>query len=107
MKSERLLYALEDINDEYIEQAAPKHKKKANKTWLKVCAVAACVAVTVAACIGFFGNDKQPPVELPVLTLGNIFEGGMSMQAYFAYSADELISSNPWSEDQLADDLSN
>ena len=105
MKSERLLYALEDINDEYIEQAAPGHKKKANKIWLKVCAVAACVAVTVAACIGFFGNDKQPPAQLPVLTLGNIFEGGMSMQAYFAYSADELISSNPWTVEKTPESL--
>ncbi|MBQ3498517.1 MAG: hypothetical protein IJA87_05245 [Clostridia bacterium] len=106
MKSERLLYALEDINDEYIEQAAPKHKKKANKIWIKVCAVAACVAVTVAAGLGlFFDKEKHPPVELPVLTLGNIFEGGMSMEAHWAYSADELISSNPWTEEKTPESL--
>lgn len=106
MKSERLLYALEDINDEYIEQAAPGHKKKANKIWLKVCAVAACVAVTVAAGLGlFFDKEKHPPVELPVLTLGNIFEGGMSMEAHWAYSADELISSNPWTEEKTPESL--
>ncbi len=106
MKSERLLYALEDINDEYIEQAAPKHKKKANKIWLKACAVAACVAVTVTAGLGlFFDKEKHPPVELPVLTLGNIFDGGMSMEAHWAYSADELISSNPWTEEKTPESL--
>jgi len=106
MKSERLLYALEDINDEYIEQAAPKHKKKANKIWLKVCAVAACVAVTVVAGFGlFFDKEKQPSAQLPMLNLGNIFEGGMSMEAYFAYSADELIFNNPWSENNSPESL--
>ncbi len=105
MKSQRLLYAFGDMNDEYIEQAAPKQKKRSNKLWLKVCAVAACVAVCVAAGIGFFGNEKQPPAQLPMLTLGNIFEGGMSMQAYFAYSADELIFSNPYSKDNTPESL--
>lgn len=99
MKSQRLLYALGDINDEYIEQASPKQKK--SKTWLKVCAVAACVAVCVAAGFGFFVNEKK----LPMLTIGNIFEGGMSMEAYFAYSADELVFNNPWSKDNSPESL--
>lgn len=106
MKSQRLLYAFGDIDDKFIEQASPKQKKKINKLWLKVCAVAACVAVCVAAGFGlFFDKEKQPPAELPMLTLGNIFEGGMSMEAYFAYSADELIFSNPYSKDNIPESL--
>lgn len=99
MKSNGLLYALENINDEYIEQAAPKQKKMLNKIWFKVCAVAACIAVMFGAGMALFSNSNHPSAELPMLTLDNIFDGGMSMEAYWAYSADELIINNPWSEE--------
>ncbi|MBR3803252.1 MAG: hypothetical protein IKK37_07415 [Clostridia bacterium] len=93
MKSKRLLFAMEDIKDEFIESAAPKEKKKAPKTVAKICALAACVAVIVTAGVIYRQNTKLPPVSLP-----DIFDGGMSMEAYFAYSADELVINNPWSE---------
>lgn len=95
MKSERLLYSLTDINDKFIEQAVPRQKNIPYKVWLKACAIAACVAVTVAAGLAFFGKNEQPPAQLPMLTLGNIFEGGMSMEAHWAYSEEELINNNP------------
>ena len=105
MKNQRLLYAFEDINDEFITQALPEKKRKVKNIWLKACAVAACVVVIVAAGVGFLSRNEQPLTELPILTPGNIFDGGMSMEAHWAYSADELINSNPWSEDNSPESL--
>ena len=93
MKNKKLLFALDDINDEFIESAAPKGKKKAAKIYMKIGALAACAAVVVTAVAVYMQSTKLPPVSLP-----DIYEGGMSMEAYFAYSADELIINNPWSE---------
>ena len=94
MKSKRLLLAMEDIKDEFIEAAAPKEKKKPTALWVKICAAAACIALIVAVGAGML---YEKPQALPMLELDNIFDGGMSMEAHFAYSADELINSNPWS----------
>ena len=93
MKNKRLLSALDDINDEFIEAAAPKSKKKTAKIYIKIGALAACVALVVAAVAVYMQSTKLPLVSLP-----DVAEGGMSMEAYFAYSADELINNNPWSE---------
>lgn len=93
MKNKRLLYALDDIKDEFIEAAAPEEKKKTAKIYIKIGALAACVALVVAIAAVYMQSTKLPLVPLP-----DIFEGGMSMEAYFAYSVDELINNNPWSE---------
>ena len=94
MKNKRLLSALDDINDEFIEAAAPKEKKKTAKIYIKIGALAACVALVVTAVAFYMQGTKLPLVSLP-----DISEGGMGMEAYFAYSADELINNNPWSEE--------
>ncbi len=94
MKSKRLLFAMEDIKDEFIEAAMPKEKKKSTVPWIKICAVAACVALVVSVGAGMLYQHNE---KLPMLELDNIFDGGMSMEAYFAYSSDELIINNPWS----------
>ncbi len=93
MKNKRLLSALDDIKDEFVEAAAPKGKKKTAKTYIKIGALAACVALVVTAVVIYTQNTKLMRVSLP-----DILEGGMSMEAYFAYSEDELINNNPWSE---------
>ena len=93
MKSKRFLEALEDINSEFIESAAPKSKKKISKIYMRIGALAACVAFVVTAVVLYNQSTKLPLVSLP-----DIAEGGMSMEAYFAYSADELINNNQWSE---------
>ena len=90
MKNKRLLSALDDINDEFIEAAAPKEKKKTAKIYMKIGALAACVALVVTAVAIYTQNTKLMRVSLP-----DIFEGGMSMEAYFAYSADGVAF---WSE---------
>ncbi len=93
MKNKRLLFAFGDINDEFIESAAPKAQKKASKFYMKIGAIAACVAVAVIGVVAYNQSTKLPGISLP-----DIFDGGMSMEAYFAYSADELVNNNPWSE---------
>ena len=102
MKSKRLLFAMEDINHEFIEAAVPKEKKKSTVPWVKICAVAACIALIVAVGAGMF---YEKPQALPMIELDNIFDGGMSMEAHFAYSADELINSNPWTKENTPDEL--
>ncbi len=102
MKSKKLLFAMEDIKDEFIEAAAPKEKKKLLMPWVKICAVAACVALIVAVGAGML---YEKPQALPMLRLDNIFDGGMSMEAHWAYSADELINSNPWSKENTPKEL--
>ena len=94
MKNKMVMFALEDIKDEFIEAAAPKEKKKISKLFAKIGAIAACLAIIVTVFAVY--NQRA---ELPSVSLSDIFDGGMSKEAYFAYSADELINSNPWSEE--------
>ena len=89
MNAEKLLFAITDIDDRFIESAeknSTAHNKKA------LAALAACIAVIVA---GFFVYNSQPNKELPMLSVADFNSGGMGMEAYWAYSIDELINSSP------------
>lgn len=49
MKSQRLLYALGQVDDWYIEDAAPSPRLKHRRKWVRWCAAAACLCLAVAA----------------------------------------------------------
>ncbi|NLD50265.1 MAG: hypothetical protein GX660_24265, partial [Clostridiaceae bacterium] len=57
MKSERLLNMLGQVNDEYIEEAAPSKQTVKNRVWIKGCAIAACVILVLT--IGVSLIDRQ------------------------------------------------
>ena len=51
MKPERLLRALGQVDDQYIEAAAPGAEKKTNRRWSRWAAMAACFCVVIAAAV--------------------------------------------------------
>lgn len=116
MKSERILYALGGINDEYITEAAPAQYAPAqyeakraakNRAWLKWGTLAACAAVVIFAGIRLVPrfipiSDEN---ELQMLTIGENMSGDMGYEGLLAYDVSELINANPWTEDAELDSL--
>ena len=91
MNTEKLLFAITDIDDRFIEAAEnpqKKHSKKRTAAWLSL---AACTVLIVAGIFIY----AQPGKELPMLSISDFNSGGMGMEAYMAYSIDELINSAP------------
>ena len=80
MKNERLFEALEKIDEELIDEAAPGNKppkKKAKTaTWVKWGAMAACALVIVGVGISHYnkygGNPEEPMLEGNIDTTGNM-----------------------------------
>ena len=80
MKNERLFEALEKIDEELIDEAAPGNKppKKKAKTaaWVKWGVMAACALVIVGVGIPYYnkygGNPEEPMLEGNVDTTGNM-----------------------------------
>lgn len=70
MKNEKLLYAIGQIDDDYITDAEPKEKKTNKSIWLKCGAVAACLALALGLGIPLLTGDNGE-IELPSST-GNI-----------------------------------
>jgi hypothetical protein len=70
MKKEKLLYAIGQINEDYITDAEPGKKTSNKPVWLKYVAVAACLALALGLGITLLtsGNGE---IELPLST-GNI-----------------------------------
>lgn len=102
MNAEKLLFAFTDIDDYFIEAAekpTQNHSQKRAAVWASL---AACIAVIV---VGFFVYNNQPDKELPMLSVADFDSSGMGMEAYWAYSIDELINKNPWTPDSTPETL--
>lgn len=102
MNTQKMLFAITNIDDSFIEAAEKSptvHSKKALATWA---ALAACITVFVA---GIFVYNNQPNQDLPMLNIADFNSSGMGMEAYWAYSIDELINSNPWTPDNTPQTL--
>ncbi|MBQ4333560.1 MAG: hypothetical protein IJC33_07270 [Clostridia bacterium] len=92
MKNNRLLHAIGQIDDAYVTEAV---RRKAGKTlWLRVCAVAACVALLVGGGAARYNRYSYP--DLPMLTIPEDTEGAMGREAYLAYSFEEMNFHTPW-----------
>lgn len=98
MKSKRLLNVIGQIDDEFIEEAASEEKKINKPLWLKLSAVAACIALILTVGV-FMLHIGQPSGKLPMLTVGENQEGAMGFEGYFAHNIDELVNNNPWTEE--------
>lgn len=97
MKSFRLLEAMGDIDDKYIEKAWLFRK---TKIWKRVLPIAACMFL-IAGTVLLFYKSAQNPVylpELPKLQLDFETEG-MGFEGLGAYGIDEIVNNNPWNED--------
>lgn len=100
MKSERILNAIGNIDDELIEAAQPpaRGKKRAGLKWA---AAAACLAAALVGGFAFYGRLSVPDTaDLPVLDLTprDIMSFGFGFEGYMAYDISELAGANPWTE---------
>ncbi|MBQ3604449.1 MAG: hypothetical protein IJA02_11465 [Clostridia bacterium] len=102
MNAERLLFAFTDIDDYFIEAAKKSPQNRSKKRAAVWASLAACIAVIV---VGFFVYNNQPDKELPMLSVADFDSSGMGMEAYWAYSIDELINKNPWTPDSTPQTL--
>lgn len=121
MKNHRILNALEQIDEKYIEEAAPNLNSKPQKktiasTWIKWGSVAACATIAVIIgishlaipapiapdSIDFGGCDtEQTPViadNLPMLT-AHFESDGMGFEGLMFYDIAEIGNGNPWTEE--------
>lgn len=71
MKNEKLYEAIGEINENYIREAHQTTKRKSNRAWLQICAMAACFALIVGLGIGGFNFLKGHNGDLPGEILQN------------------------------------
>lgn len=96
MKSERILDALGNIDDELVEAAQPPKKRG----WVKWTAAAACLAAVLLGGFALYSRTAAPDTSnLPVLDItpkdgANAF----GFEGYMAYDISELSDANPWKE---------
>ena len=60
MKSKRLLNAIGEIDDRYINEAAPSEKKQSKSVLIKITAVAAALAIVLSSGAALFQHFKLP-----------------------------------------------
>ena len=128
MKGNRILDNLGQVDEKYIEEAAPvtrQHKKK--NGWVKWGVTAACLAFAVYAGTRLIpleapGDGSEQPssvyesqqaepdepstsagnpnseAELPMLTIAQLTNEGMGFEGYMAHDISELVNGNPWNE---------
>lgn len=102
MKSERILYALTGVRDDFVEQARPGQVKPA-RAWLKYAAAAACLCLVLAGALAL-GTDRSGPSAadgLPLIDLPELGFGAMGFEGYMYYDASEIENGNPWREDMV------
>jgi hypothetical protein len=78
MKKEKLYEAIGEINENYICEAHQTTKRKPNRAWLQICAMAACFALIVGLGIGGFNSLKEHNGDLPGEVLQNPTQQGTS-----------------------------
>lgn len=100
MKSERILNAMGNIDDELIEAARPGTQAK-KRGGLKWAAAAACLAAALVGGFALYNSRTAAPdrLDLPVLDI-TPKEGASAFgfEGYLAYDISELASANPWTE---------
>lgn len=103
MKSERILYALAGVRDDFVEQAEPGRRLKPARAWVKYAAAAACLCVVIAGALAL-GTSRSTPTAadgLPLIDLPELGVGGMGFEGYLYYDASEIENGNPWREDMV------
>ncbi|GHV33751.1 hypothetical protein FACS18949_08550 [Clostridia bacterium] len=107
MNTEKLLYGIGDIDDDFIAEANARKRPRLKR----LLAAAACVAVSAAVIFIPQLSVKYPSDEAPKLTVNMEFDT-MGFEAYMAYNISELANGNPWRESDflsafyVADELS-
>lgn len=99
MKSERILNAMGNIDDDLVEAAQPPVQAK-RRGWVKWAAAAACLAAALLGGFALYSRTAVPDTaDLPVLDL-TPKEGANAygFEGYMAYDISELSSANPWTE---------
>lgn len=100
MKSERILNAMGNIDDELIEAAQPPVRTK-KRNGLRWTAAAACLAAVLIGGFTLYSRTTVPNTsDLPVLDITPKEEAvAFGFEGYMAYDISELSSANPWTED--------
>lgn len=100
MKSERILNAMGNIDEELIEAAQPpvRTKKRNGLRWI---AAAACLAAALLGGFALYSRTAVPDTaDLPVLDITPKEEAAaFGFEGYMAYDISELSSANPWTEE--------
>ncbi|MCR5754314.1 MAG: hypothetical protein K6G30_05845 [Acetatifactor sp.] len=106
MKSEKLLDAIGEVKDIYIQDA--NIKVSVRRTWMRWAAGAACLCAFVVGTFVFVWNGNLSPTKndmLPQITIPEYIDDGRGFEGYICYSAEELENGNPWKEDRELETL--
>lgn len=63
MKEKRILNALEQVDEKYIEDASPAKRKSKKPIWIKCVAAAACIVLVAVVVIPVLNNMSKPQEE--------------------------------------------
>lgn len=95
-KEEKILFALDAVDDGLIDDAAPCLKKASSRPrYYKIAAVAACLVLAVATVLTatLLGGDNDPPTTIPTYTPDSEFVA--SIRDYIINSEDtDLVGAN-------------
>ncbi len=102
MKSERILYALTGVREDFIEQAYPE-QVKSRPAWAKYACAAACLCLVLAGVLAWAaGRGAESAASgLPVIDIPELGVGGMGFEGYMYYNASEIENGSPWREDMV------
>lgn len=102
MKEKRILNALEQVDEKYIEDAAPAKQKHKKPIWVRWVAAAACLCLVLSGLFVMTRPGNTPigiSGDLPQIAIPKYESGGMGFEGLMYYSAEELENGNPWRED--------
>ena len=108
MKEKRILNALEQVDEKYIEEAAPAKQKSKKSVWVRWVAAAACLCLIVGGLFAITRPNETPPItsgDLPQISIPKYEIDGMGFEGLMYYSAEELENGNPWREDMALETL--
>lgn len=95
MRSERIFSIMNGLDEKFIDEAESLPPKRGNFLMYTLATVA---SLFLLISVGSYINNKPNP-SLPMLDVTFYENGGMGFSGYMAYSADELVNNNPWTED--------
>lgn len=100
MRKEELFEILQDIDEEYIEEADPSKKIKHHRKygWMKWGTFVACFAVIIYVGVRILPQETSSvESDLPTLDIGENSSSSFGFEGYMAYDSSELVDANPWS----------
>ena len=96
MRQENLFLSLNELDADLLAEA---ESIKPKRSTLPIYALASAASLFLVIGISGYIYQNRPDPSLPILEVEFSENGGMGFSGYHAYSGDDFINNNPWTED--------